>query len=217
MENYNYQISNFNFRIIRVLIVDDHRVVAEGFENLINESGIAGVIGKAYSAAGCMELLAKSKTDVLLLDISLPDCNGIDLFLQVKEQYPDLKVIILTSHYELPIIKRALDCGVSGYILKNSSAAVIIEGIRTVMSSEQFLCPETQRLIQQCDHQIPLLSRREKELLRLIVEGKSTVEIAESMSLGYETIKSYRKRIMLKLKTVNTADLVRIALEQNLI
>ena len=213
----NFQRSTFNFQPVRVAIADDHTAVAEGFERLINESGVAGVIGKAYSASGCMALLAQSETDVLLLDVTLPDGNGIDLFLQIKTLYPDLKVLILTSHSELPAIKRALDSGVSGYIMKNAAAAVIIEGIRTVTSGERFLCKETQRLLHQRDCQTILLSRREQELLRLIVAGKSGIEIADSMNLGYETIKSYRKRLMLKLNTSNTAELVRMALEQKLV
>ena len=209
----NFQLSTFNFQLIRVAIVDDHTVVAEGFERLINESGIAGVIGKAYSVAGCLKMLAQSKVDVLLLDFSLPDGNGIDLFTQIKALYPNLKVLILTSHSELPIIKRALDCGVSGFIMKNATAEEIIEGIRTVASGERFLCKETGRLLQNRNNETTLLSRREQELLRLIVAGKSNIEIADSMNLGYETIKSYRKRLMLKLNVSNAVELVRMVLE----
>ena len=217
MESDTFQLSTFNFQLIRVAIVDDHTAVAEGFERLINESGIAGVIGKAYSLSGCMKLLARSQPDVLLLDVSLPDGNSIDLFPQIKALYPNLKALILTSHSELPTIKRALDSGVSGYVMKNATAEELIEGIQTVASGEQFLCKEAKQLLQHRSHQTVLLSRREQELLRLIVAGKSNIEIADSMNLGYETIKSYRKRLMLKLNPANAAELVRIALEQNLI
>ena len=213
----HFQLSTFNFQLIRVAIVDDHTAVAEGFERLINESGVAGVTGKAYSVSGCMKLLARSEIDVLLLDVNFPDGNGIDLFPQIKALYPNLKVVMLTSHSELPIIRRALDCGVSGYIMKSATVEEIIEGIRTVTSGERFLCKETKRLFHRDDYQTVLLSRREQELLRLIVAGKSSIEIAESMSLGFETIKSYRKRIMLKLNTSNVAELVRVALEQQLV
>ena len=213
----NFQLSTFNFQRIKVAIVDDHTAVAEGFERLINESGIAGVIGKAYSLSGCMKLLARSEPDVLLLDVSLPDGNSIDFFPQIKTKYPDLKVLILTSHSEPPIIKRALDRGVSGFIMKNAMAEVIIEGIQTVVSGERFLCKEAERLFQHSEDQTVPLSRREQELLRMIVAGKSGVEIAGSMKISYETAKSYRKRIMFKLDASNVAELVRIALEQNLV
>ena len=197
--------------------MDDHRIVAEGLERLINDSGVAGVTGKAYSVAGCWKLLAQSEADVLLLDISLPDGNGIDLFRQIKALYPNLKVVILTSYSELPIIKRALACGISGFIMKNATAEIFIEGIQTVASGKNFLCKETKRLLQCSNYPTILLSRREHELLRLIVAGKSNIEIADTMNLGYETIKSYRKRLMLKMNTSNTAELVRVALEQKLV
>ena len=213
----NFQLSTFNFQLIKVAIVDDHMAVAEGFERLINESGVAGVTGKAYSASGCMKLLAQSEPDVLLLDFSLPDGKSIDLLPQIKALYPDLKVLILTSHAELSIIRQALDSGISGYIMKNASAEVIMEGIQTVASGERFLCEETKRQLQHQNNQTIMLSRREQELLRLIVAGKSNTEIADSMILGYETIKSYRKRLMFKLNAANVAELTRIALEQQLV
>ena len=213
----DFQLSTFNFQLIRVAIVDDHTVVAEGFERLINESGVAGVIGKAYSVSGCLKMLAQIEADVLLLDVSFPDGNGIDLFLQIKALYPDLKALILTSYSEIPLIKRALDCGVSGFILKNATAEVIIEGIRTVASGERFLCQEASRLLQHRNCKTTRLSRREQELLRLIVAGKPGAEIAGSMNLSYETIKSYRKRLMLKLNASNAVELARIAMEQKLV
>jgi DNA-binding NarL/FixJ family response regulator len=101
--------------------------------------------------------------------------------------------------------------------MKDATAEVIIEGIQTVAAGKQFLCNEVNRLLRSRDCQTAILSRREQELLRLIVAGKSGIEIADSMCLGYETIKSYRKRLMLKLNVSNTAELVQIALEQQLI
>jgi DNA-binding NarL/FixJ family response regulator len=212
----NFQLSTFNFQLIRVAIVDDHTVVAEGFERLINESRVAGVIGKAYSGAGCWTMLSQSEADLLLLDVSLPDGNGIDLCREIKAKYPNLKVLILTSHSELSVIQRALDNGASGFIMKNASAEVILEGIQTVASGEQFLSEDVKKLLKHRDYKAIHLSRREQELLRLIVAGKSNSEIADSMCLGLETIKSYRKRLMLKLNAANAAELVRMAIEKKL-
>ena len=217
MVSNNFQLSTFNFQRIKVAIVDDHTAIAQGLERLINETGIAGVVGKAYSASGCMKLLTQSKPDVLLLDVNLSDGNGIELFPQIKAQYPDLQVLILTSHAEPSIIKQALNSGVAGYILKSATAEEIVLGIQTVASGGRFLCTETQKLLQHRDCQTVLLSRREGELLRLIVAGKSGAQIADKMCLGYETVKSYRKRLMLKLNASNTAELVRMALEQELV
>jgi DNA-binding NarL/FixJ family response regulator len=124
---------------------------------------------------------------------------------------------MLTSYSELTIIMRALENGASGYILKNAMTEEIIEGIRVVASGKQFLCEEVNLLVRhQEGHQVRL-SRREQELLRLIVEGHSNSEIAERMFLGYETIKSYRKNLVLKLNAHNTAGLVKIAIEHKLV
>ena len=217
MNPNNSQLSTLNSQLIKVAIVDDHKAVAEGFERLINESNTAQVIGKAYSVAGCWELLATQQPDVLLLDISLPDGNGIDLCPEIKVHYPDLKILMLTSYSELSIIMRVLKDGASGYILKNAMAEEIIEGIRVVASGEQFLCEEVDILLKKQENHLVRLSRREQELLRLIVAGHSNSEIADSMCLGYETIKSYRKNLILKLNAHNTAQLVKIAVEQKLV
>jgi len=217
METNNSQLSTLNSQLIKVLIVDDHKVVAEGFERLINESGVAQVVGKAYSAAECRELLAQQQADVLLLDISLPDGNGIDLCPQIKAQYPKLKILMLTSYSELSIILRVLEDGASGYILKNAMTEEIIEGIRVVASGKCFLCEEVNILLTSQEAHPIRLTRREQELLRLIVAGHSNCEIANSMCLGYETIKSYRKNLLLKLRVHNTAQLVKIAIEQKLV
>jgi len=203
--------------MVHVAIVDDHKVVAEGFEHLINESGLAQVIGKAYSAAECWELLETCQADVLLLDISLPDGNGLELCPQIKEQYPDLNILMLTSYSEQSVIMRALEDGASGYILKNAMAEEIIAGIRKVASGERFLCEEVDILLKSREVHPVRLSRREEKLLRMVVAGYSNNEIADDMCLGYETIKSYRKNLMLKLNAHNTARLVKIAIDQKLV
>jgi DNA-binding NarL/FixJ family response regulator len=203
--------------MIKVAIVEDHKVVAEGFERLINESGIAEVVGKAYSVADCWALLSEKQADVLLLDVNLPDGNGIEICPEIKDRYPALGILMLTSYSERTIIMRVLDEGASGYILKNAMSEEIIEGIRVVASGERFLCEEVDVLLKNMESQPVRLSRREQELLRLIVAGQSNGEIADSMCLGYETIKSYRKNLILKLGAHNTAQLVRMAIEQKLV
>jgi DNA-binding NarL/FixJ family response regulator len=203
--------------MIRVAIVDDHKSVAEGFELLIKESQVAEVTGKAYSVAGCWKLLSERNADVLLLDVSMPDGNGITLCPQIKARYPDLKILMLTSYSELTIIKRALKDGASGYILKNVMAEEIVEGILTVASGKRYLCDEVQQMFKRSDARTILLSRQEQELLRLIVAGKSSAEIADDMCLGYETIRSYRKNLMLKMDVANTAQLVRMAIDRMLV
>ena len=201
----------------RVVIVDDHKMVAEGFEHLLEESGAVHVTGKAYSASGCWRLLERELPDVLLLDVSLPDGNGIDMCPQLKAKYPALKILMLTSYSEMTIIMRALEEGASVYILKNAMTEEIIEGIRVVLAGERFLCEEVDLLMRKRDKHIIRLTRREQELLRLIVAGLSNSEISDKRCLGYETIKSYRKNLIFKLNVHNTAALVKIAIEQKLV
>jgi DNA-binding NarL/FixJ family response regulator len=217
MEKNNFQLSTFNSQLIRVAIIEDHKVVADGLERIINSSEIATVVGKAYSIAECYTLLEQHEVDLLLLDISLPDGSGIELCQPLKEKYPNVKILMLTIHAELSIIMRALEAGASGYILKNATTEEVLEGIRAVASGKQFLCNEVDTLLKESDNEPVRLSRREQELLRLIVAGLSNSEIAEKMFLGYETIKSYRKNLILKLNAHNTAQLVKMAIEQQLV
>jgi DNA-binding NarL/FixJ family response regulator len=207
----NFQLSTFNSQLIHVAVVDDHKIIADGLERLIDESGTACVIGKAYSVAGCMELLKNKQPEVLMLDISMPDGNGIDLCLKIKKEYPQVKVLMLTSYGELATITRALDAGADGYVLKNSLPEELLEGIHAVASGGRFLCEEVNvRLSKKEDNRMEL-TRREMELLRLIAEGLTLPELADKMCLGVETIRSYRKTLNLKLNAHNTAQLVQNA------
>jgi len=216
-EKNNSQFSILNSPLTRVALVEDHKVVASGLEQLINSSKIAQVVGIAHSIAECKQLLERDKIDLLLLDVNLPDGSGIDLCRPLKVKYPDLKILMLTSHSEISIIMRVLEEGADGYILKNAATEEIVEGIRIVASGEQFLCNEVKKMLKNRDEQLVRLSRREQELLQLIAAGLSNNEIADKMFLGYETVKSYRKNLCLKLNAHNTAQLIKIAVEEMLI
>jgi DNA-binding NarL/FixJ family response regulator len=211
------KFSTLNSQLISVAIVDDHKVVVEGLERLINESGIAKVIGKAYTAAACWSVLAEQTPDVLLLDVGLPDGNGADLCPEIKQRYPDLHILMLTSYAEYAVITQSLENGAAGYVLKNAMAEEILEGIQVVASGKRFLCEEVDLLLKNRSDNAVVLTRQERKLLGLVVEGCSNAEIADRMCLGYETIKSYRKNLILKLNAHNTALLVKMAIEQKLV
>lgn len=213
----NSQHSTLSSQPIRVAIVDDHKVLAEGLEHIINSSGLGQVTNKAYSIADCREMLEHSRPDVLILDVSLADGNGIDLCPEIRKKYPDVKILMLTSYAESVVIARALEEGALGYVLKNSMPEEIIEGICTVASGERFLCDEAQSLLKKNhERQIPL-SPREREILKLIVEGYTIREISDKLYLGFETVRSYCKYLHTKLDVRNTASLVRKAIEQKLV
>ena len=203
--------------MINVAIVDDHNIVIDGLEKIITESGIARLTGKSNSVAGCRKMLESGQPDVLMLDIGLPDGSGMDLCPQIKMKYPGINILMLTNYAEYAIISHLLRNGASGYILKNALPEEIIEGIRTVVSGKQFLCEEADILLKKGEKNGLELTRRECELLRLIAEGFTSAEFAGKMFLGYETIRSYRKNLYLKLGAHNTAELTKIALEMKLV
>ena len=213
----NFELTAFHLPFIRVAIVEDHKSVAEGFERLINDSENVRVIGKAYNITGCRELLKAVLPDIVLLDVGLPDGNGIDLCHEIKEKYPQVKILILTGYNDLYTISRAMDAGADGYVLKSSMLDEILEGICTVASGERFLCDEAHGVIQKSERKQIELTRREMELLQLIAEGLTLSEQADKMCLGQNTIRTYRQQLNIKLDAHNTAQLIHIAKTLNLV
>ncbi|MDD4777616.1 MAG: response regulator transcription factor [Fermentimonas sp.] len=203
--------------MIQVNITDDHKVLVEGLSRIINDSKTARVAATAYSASECRWMLMSRLPDVLLLDINLPDGNGIDLCSEITSKYPKMKILALTSFAELTVIRLMLDAGAFGYILKNAMADEIMLGIQTVASGERFLCDEVDLLLKKQSGLEIILTKKERELLELICEGYTSNEIAERMFLSVETINSYRKNLLFKLNAKNTAAMVRIAIEEKYI
>jgi DNA-binding NarL/FixJ family response regulator len=214
---HDFELSTLNNQLIRVAIVDDHKVVAEGFERLVNESENAQVIGKAFSIAECWELLEMAQPDVILLDISLPDGNGINLCRQIKKKYPQIRILMLTSYNEPFTISSALEAGSDGYVLKNAMAEEVLEGIRTIAAGKRFLCDEAETTLGANENRSMELTRRETELLQLIAEGLALQQLADKMFLSIETIRSYRKTLNIKLGAHNTAQLLQKAKELKLL
>lgn len=203
--------------MINVAIVDDHKILTEGLQSLIEGSGIAKVAGVAYSAADCRNSIRFWNPDVLLLDVGLPDISGVDFCKELKESFPELRVLALTTHNEYSVVRQMLEHGASGYLLKNAMCEEVLAGIKAVAEGETFLCHEIDLLMKRPKETQLWLSQREREMLKLVAEGLTNTEIAERIFLSPETIKSYRKNLILKLDAKNTAVLVRIAIEKKLI
>jgi len=203
--------------MITVHITDDHKMLVEGLSLSINESGIAKVTGTSYSLAECRQALASQLPDVLLLDLNLPDGSGIDYCIELRQKYPKMKILVLTTHDEYSVAKRVLDNGACGYILKNALSEEVVAGIEAVMNGETFLCDEIDVLMKKRTDQPIWLTAREQELLRLIVDGYTNQEIADKVFLSVETIKTYRKNLILKLGAKNSMMLVKMAFEKKLI
>jgi DNA-binding NarL/FixJ family response regulator len=197
-----------------VHITDDHQMLVELLCMLINESGVAIVTGSSGSLGECRKALQENTPDVLLLDLGLPDGDGIEFCGEIKGKYPDIKVLVLTTHNEYSIAWRVMENKASGFILKSSAVKNVIQGIQTVMEDETFICEEIEKIMKSKKEKPARLTIREKEVLKLICKGYSNKEIADNLFMGVETAKSHHKQIIRKLEAINSPHLVDIAHEQ---
>lgn len=203
--------------MIRVHIADDHKMLVEGLQTAVNESGTATVTGVSHTLADCRKACSANPPDVLLLDISMPDGNGVDFCAEVHRAHPEVKILMLTSYNEYTVVNRAIASGASGYILKNSLSEEVVQGIEMVANGDTFFSHEIDLLLKKPSNQPIWLTAREQELLRFIVDGCTNQEIADNMFLSIETIKTYRKNLIQKLGAKNSMALVKMAMEKKLV
>jgi DNA-binding NarL/FixJ family response regulator len=206
--------------MIKVYIVDDHSVVIEGIYSLLqNETGIE-ITGFAINGHDCLAYFANHTADVILMDISLPDMNGIDLCRLIKKSYPGIMVLALSTFNQGSYIKKMMDAGASGYLLKNTGKDEMIEAIKSVAGGNIYLSFETGKELKANTADSmggPLLTKREKEILIHIANGLTNLQIATTLFLSVDTINSHRKSLHAKLKVKNTALLIRYAVENKLV
>ena len=203
---------------IKIFITDDHYMVIEGIRSLLQYEKNIEWIGHAMNAASCLAFLQNEHPDVILMDINLPDKNGIDLCKEVRTSYPDIKIIGLSSFNQQSFIQKMMDHGASGYVLKNASGEELIEAIETVMEGLKFLSLEAASTIKRNeDAKKPILTRREKEVLLLIADGMTNNAIAEKLFVSTTTVDSHRKNLLTKFEVKNTATLIRLAAQYQFI
>ncbi len=206
--------------MIRVFIVDDHPVVIEGIHALLQQEQGIEWAGQAMSAASCLGYFVHNTADVILMDISLPGMDGIDLCAHIKNKYPSVFILGLSTFNQGLYIKKMMENGASGYILKNSTKEELLLAIQTVVTGGIFFSGEAGEALR--EHQrssidLPELSPREKEILGLIAEGYTNPQIAEKIFLSSFTVDSHRKNLLAKLQVKNTASLIKLAVERKLI
>ena len=202
---------------IDVNIADDHVMVCEGLANAINRTGDIHVSRSFNTLEACRQALSSSRPDVLLLDISLPDGDGIAFCQEVIASYPKLKIIAATIHDEYSVIRRMLDVGVHGYVLKSSSIEQLIEAIRQVWQGERYLSPEVEAIIEQAQGHVVALTEVERNILRMICDGMTNPQIAKILNLSTETINWYRKRLLAKFGVKNAVSLATLVLREKII
>lgn len=212
--------------MITVAITDDHLMVVEGLKTMLKSIDNVSIISSYHSVNDTIEGLNSQLPQVLLLDINLPDGNGIHLCKQLREHYRDLKIIALSNYEDVSFIKQIIKNGANGYLLKNTNKQELVNAITAVTNNQLFLPEKLQRMLlndslgkpnQNSSFFVPTLTRREKEVLSLIVKEHTTEEIAETLFVSVKTVEAHRSNLIQKLSVKNVAGLVRVAIEKGLI
>lgn len=207
--------------MIRVFIVDDHPVVIEGIHSLLRNEKDIEWAGQAMNAQSCLGFFVNNTADIILMDINLPDSSGVDLCAIMKEKYRGIFILGLSTFNQGLYIKKMMENGASGYILKNSSKEELLKAIHAVCDGGIYFSREVGEALKQYQKssvtEIPVLSRREKEVLELIAEGYTNPQIAEKLFVSPFTVDSHRKNLIAKLNVKNTAMLIRFAVENKMI
>jgi two-component system response regulator NreC len=212
---------------ISVLLVEDHHVVRKGISYLLSLEEDIDLVGEAEDGNEAVKMAKDLCPDVVVMDITMPNLNGIDAVKQIKKAIPETKVMILTMHTREQYIRQALREGASGYLLKESTQEELVNAIRTVHKGGVALSPSISRFVlkeyvRQADPKnevdsLELLTDRERQVLRLIAEGKTNKEIAKCLSISKSTVNIHRTNIMQKLDIHDTAGLVRYSMEKGII
>jgi len=203
---------------MKVFIVDDHYMVIEGIRSLLQNEKNIEWMGHAMNADSCIAFLKQQTPDVILMDINIPGKSGIDLCKEVREKYPSIFIIGLSTFNQQSLIQKMMDNGASGYLLKNATQEELMEGIETVIKGKTYLSDEAALSLRKSpEGDTPVLTRREKEVLTLIAEGMTNVEIAKHLFISVTTVDTHRKNLLAKFEAKNIAALVKYAVQMQLI
>jgi len=210
-----------------IIIADDHGVIRDGLKFILENDNSFKVSGSAANGFEAVKLVRELSPDIVLMDINMPELNGIEATSRIKSEFPEIKIIILSFHGDSESIFRALKAGADGYLLKESAGQEVVTAIRSVLSGSRYLSKKVDDTVidaylnekkdKGIESQVEVLSHREKEVLQLVAEGNSSKEIAEKLFLSPKTIETYRSRIMSKLDLKDTSALVRFALRHGII
>lgn len=204
---------------IRVVLADDHRIVRDGVRALLESCGDVVVVGEAEDGRAAVELCERLVPDVLIMDIAMPGLGGYEATLSLRKALPALRILILTQYEDREYVRRFLKAGVSGFVLKSAAGAALVDAIRAVHRGGLVIDPEVAREALESsatpgdgDQRYDGLTDREKQVFRLIAEGKSSKEVAEVLGISVKTAMSHREHLMGKLGVHNRTELVRLAL-----
>ncbi len=201
---------------VGVFVVDDHYMVIEGIRSLLQNEKTLDWMGHATNAESCLSFLKLHEPDVILMDVNLPDKSGIDLCKEVKQLYPSVAVLGLSTFNQQAIIKNMMDNGALGYVLKNATKEELMEAISSVLKGKTYYSLEVLSSLRQPEPNQLLITRREKEVLLLIAEGLTNAEISEKLFISIPTVNTHRKSLLEKFEVKNTAMLIGKAIKLGL-
>ena len=209
-------------RTIKVMLADDHALIREGFKSLLGKNELFELVGEAENGRELLEMIANTKPDVVLTDISMPQMTGLEVMERIKSTNPEIKFIILTMHEEREYVMRALIAGAEGYLFKNVEKAELERAIKTVYEGEKYFTPAITNILaahvaKPTPAQVAEITPREKEVLELVAEGFSTKQIADQLGISIRTVESHRINMLKKLDVSNSAELIRKAMQLKLI
>jgi DNA-binding NarL/FixJ family response regulator len=209
---------------IRVVLADDHAMVREALSQILQETGGIRVVGQASSGPEALDVAGRTRPDVLVLDYSMPDLDAPAVIESLMRRYPELKVLVLTVHEEIHYAVKVLESGAHGYVIKSAAVAELRDAIKAVYDGEVYISPKvSQRVIQHLRRPkkdrvgLAALSQREFDLLRLLGSGMSLKECARQLKISTSSASTYRARLMEKLNLHSTAEVIRFALENDIV
>jgi len=212
---------------IRVLVADDHAIVREGLGTMLSHQPDMTVVGLATHGREAIRMVDEYQPDVAIMDISMPELNGIDAISQMLPRHPNIKVIVLSIHETKPYVYRALKAGARGYLLKETAGLEVVDAVRAVYGGERYLSQRISDLVRDVSFRsldgskevspLEQLSPREREILQLVAEGKTSQEIAERLALSSKTVDTYRSRLMRKIGVEDMAGLIKFAIQNGVI
>ena len=209
----------------RILLADDHKIIRDGLRSLLEKETDMVVAGDAENGRKALQLTRKLNPDVVIMDVSMPDLNGMDAARQILGEHPGVKVVALSMHSEKQYVEGMLKAGVSGYLLKDTAFEELVKAIRVVCSGKKYLSPDITDIVLQdylhpaatTDDQPAIsLTTREREVLQLIAEGRATREIADKLHISVKTVETHRKNIMEKLGLRTVAELTKYAVREGI-
>ena len=206
----------------RLVIADDHTIVRQGIRSLLEAREDFVVLGEASTGREAIRKVEELQPDIVIMDISMPNLNGLEATRQIKKRFPDCKILVLTMYEDKESIRRMLQCGASGYVVKKSAVSQLFDAIEAVINGGAFFSPTISKIvledyIKELDSSDRILSSREIEVLQLVAEGRTNREIADLLHLSVKTVEGHKDNIKKKLNIRDTAGMVKYAIKERII